>query len=159
MSMAPTVEKYLKEQHIPYDVLPHARTFSSIRSATAAHVSPHRVAKAVLLEDEEGYMMAVLPADRHVHLGTLRRELGRRLGLATEQEIASLFRDCDLGAIPPLGEAYGVDVVVDDELANESDIYFEAGDHEELIHVRREDFLRLLSHARYVHFSTTAFSA
>lgn len=157
MAIATTVEKYLKDQHVPYDVLPHMRTGSSIRTATAAHVSPHRVAKAVLLEDEQGYVMAVLPADRHVHLGTLRRELGRRLGLATEQEIANLFRDCDVGAIPPLGEAYGLTVVVDDELMGESDIYFEAGDHEELIHVRREDFMRLLPHARYARFSTAAF--
>jgi len=106
MAIAQTLEKYLNERQIPYDLVNHAKTGSSLRSASMAHVPAHQVAKAVILEDDSGYLMAVLPAHRHVHVGTLSKCLGRKLGLATEAETRSIFPDCELGAIPPVGEAY-----------------------------------------------------
>ena len=106
-----------------------------------------------MLEDDAGYVMAVLPADRRVHLGALREQLGRRMGLATEQELGTMFQDCTLGAVPPVGEAYGIETVVDDELSEGGDVYFEAGDHEELVHLPREAFLLLHGQARRGHFS------
>jgi len=79
--------------------------------------------------------------------------LQRNLGLATENELAGLFKDCELGAIPPIGPAYGIEIVVDDSLLQEDDVYFEAGDHEELIHVSGKQFQDLVAGARHGHFS------
>lgn len=154
MAIAETLEKYLNERHVSYDLVNHAKTGSSLRSATTAHVPAHRVAKAVILEDDGGYLMAVLPAHRHVHLGTLSKCLGRKLGLATEDETRAIFPDCALGAIPPIGEAYGLPTVVDDELAEEPEIFFESGDHEELVHMKTYDFMQLLPNAQHERFAT-----
>lgn len=154
MAIAPTIENYLNNMAIPYQVLPHVRTGSSLRTATAAHVPARHIAKGVLLEDESGYLMAVVPANYHVHLGALRQQLGRQVGLATEQEVAELFKDCDRGAIPPVGEAYGIETVVDEDLMEAPEVYFEAGDHEELIRLEGDDFMRLNARARRGHFCT-----
>ncbi len=152
MAIATTLENYLRDKHVPFDMLPHPKAMTSLRTALAAHIPPHQMAKAVLLEDEMGYVMAILPADRRVHLGALRVQLGRTMGLATEPELGAMFKDCALGAIPPLGAAYGIEAVVDDELMEGSEVYFEAGDHEGVVRMRRDDFLRLLGPARHGHF-------
>lgn len=153
MALAKTVEHYLDDNNVSYDLLPHSRTSTSIKTASAAHVPAHQIAKGVMLEDEAGYVMAVLPADRRVHLGAVREQLGRRMGLATEPELGPMFKDCAPGAVPPVGEAYGIETVLDDELAEGGDVYFEAGDHEELVHLERESFLILHGQARRGHFS------
>ena len=150
-----TVQKYLNTMQIPFDVVYHEKTLSSMRTALLAHVPPQRIAKAVLLADGGGYLMAVLPADRHVHLGVLREQLGRHIGLATEREVMDLFGDCELGAIPPVGGAYGLDMIVDDELMEQPELYFEAGDHEELIRISRESFLKMFKDTPHWHFGRT----
>jgi Ala-tRNA(Pro) deacylase len=154
MTIATTLENYLRYMQVPFEVLPHPKAMTSLRTATAAQIPPHQMAKAVVLEDDMGYMMAIVPADRRVHLGALREQLGRTMGLATEPDLGSMFKDCALGAIPPLGAAYGIEAVIDDELMEGSDIYFEAGDHEDVVRMRRGDFLRLLrsaQHGRFCH--------
>lgn len=152
MTMAATVQRYLDDRHVSYDLITHARTGSSMRTASVASISPHRLAKAVILEDEEGLLMAVLPANRHVRLGALRRQLGRDIGLATEPALGTRFADCELGAVPPMGEAYGMRTIVDDELEEEPEIYLEAGDHEALVRLSRDDFARLMQTAEHGHF-------
>lgn len=147
MSIAVSVERRLRQMGVSFDVIEHQHTSNSTHSAQAAHVPGHQLAKCVVLEDEQGYVMAVLPATRRVDLGTLHRRLGRKLGLATEHEIASLFGDCELGAIPPLGDAYGIDVIVDQRLIGLEDVYFESGDHRGLVHVSGRDFLKLMGDA------------
>jgi Ala-tRNA(Pro) deacylase len=97
--------------------------------------------------------MAVVPGDRHVGVETLSSKLGRELTLADESRIAPVFKDCDLGAIPPLGPAYGMETIVDDSLVGLPEIYFESGDHEDIIRVDGEQFLLMLSPARHGQFS------
>ncbi len=140
MGIAITLENYLAQRGVDYDVVTHTRTPSASRSAQAAHVSGERVAKTVVLHDAEGYVLAVLPATHRLELDAVQQLLERRLSLATEGEIADLFGDCDLGAIPPVGAAYGLDVVVDDSLVGQPEIYFEAGDHTSLVHVDARHF-------------------
>ncbi len=152
MTMAATVKRYLDDHHIAYDLTTHLRTGSSLRTATVASISPHRLAKAVVLEDGDEYLMAVLPADRRVQLGTLRTQLGRNVGLATERDVAARFPDCALGAVPPLGPAYGMQTIVDDELDREPEVYLEAGDHEALMRLSHDDFHRLMQPALHGHF-------
>jgi Ala-tRNA(Pro) deacylase len=152
MAIAITLQEYLDKSGIEYDVLPHAHTETSFDTAQKTHIPPEQVAKSVILEDEDGYLMAVIPASHHIELGQLSRQLERRLGLATEDELSDLFGDCVLGAVPPIGEAYHIEVVMDDSLEKCPDVYFEAGDHTDLIHVRGPAFLQLMQHARHGHF-------
>jgi len=153
MAVAATLQEYLNRWGIEYEVVPHARADSSLAAAEAAHVSGSKLAKCVVTEDYRGYLMVVLPADHEVEFSRLDEALDRRLALATEEELADIFTDCELGAIPPLGEAYGVDVALDSSLAACDDVYFEAGDHVELIHLSGEDFRDLMAGAEHGKYS------
>lgn len=156
MALATTVEQYLDSHHIPYEILNHPRTPTSLKAAEAAEIEADCLAKAILLEDDSGYMVAVLPATRHLKLRKLCQEVGRDLHMATEGEINQLFKDCDVGAVPPLGPAYGLETVLDDSLSGHVDIFLEAGDHERLIHVKTADFMQLMHDARHGHFTAPA---
>jgi Ala-tRNA(Pro) deacylase len=96
--------------------------------------------------------MAILPASRRVSLESLERQLHRKLELASEEELAGLFEDCEVGAIPPVADPYGMPAVIDDCLWNLSDVYFEAGDHEDLIHLSGEAFQTIQVHAHHGSF-------
>ena len=102
-----------------------------------------------MLEDERGYVMAILPASQRIALPRLNHTLRRTLELASEAEIARLFADCEIGAVPPLGAPYGIPTVIDDSLLNLPEVYFEAGDHEDLVHMRGAAFLTLLAGSRH----------
>ena len=153
MAMAMTLRDYLGRWGVEYEVLPHPHTSSSLETAEAAHVPGDQLAKCVILEDYRGYLMVVVPASHEVEFSMLDDQLDRRLALATEEELADIFTDCELGAIPPLGEAYGVDVAIDDSLVGCENIYFEAGDHAELVRLRGEDFRDLMAGAEHGQYS------
>jgi Ala-tRNA(Pro) deacylase len=151
--MSATVQEYLQQQGIPYELVHHPHTQSSMDAAGAAHVPAAKIAKPVILEDEAGYLMAVVPAHHHVQLKKVNELLNRNMGLATEQEIKSLFNDCEEGAIPPLGQAYGLETIFDDCLGECPDLYLEAGDHEDFIHLNSDDYLKLMSQAPHASIS------
>ena len=153
MATASRVEDYMMRHGLHCDVLTHPHSHSSMETAELARVPGDRVAKSVILEDDVGYVMAVLPSTYHVRLGKLSRELNRRLRLANEDELARLFTDCETGAIPPLGLAYGMPTIVDDSLALQSEIYCEGGDHETLLHMNRDAFMALMEHADHARFA------
>lgn len=152
MSIAPQLRQFLDEAQADYDIVDHRPTQSALDSARSANIPAQRLAKAVLLDtDEEEHLLAVIPADRRVELSELRSELGRKPRLSNEAEIGKLFRDCEVGAVPPVG--YGVTTIIDDSLDQQPDLYFEAGDHKSLVHMRREQFSRLTKGARHGQFS------
>lgn len=153
MAIAPTVIDFLQRHGVSYAVLAHPHTERTRDTATQAHVAPGRLAKAVVLADEAGFVMVVIPGNRHVSLNTVSGKLGRRLELVPEDRIAPVFRDCEAGAIPPLGAAYGMNTVLDDHLVGLPEVFFEAGDHLEVIRVRGDEFVRLLADARHGQFS------
>lgn len=153
MSVAKTVVDYLDQRAVPYAVIAHPPTPSTRDTASRSRLPPESIAKAVVLTDGQGYVMAVVPANRYLNVHTLNRKLHRHLRLANEESLRRLFRDCAHGAIPPLGPAYGMPTVVDDHLVGQAHIYFEAGDHEELIRVSGEEFIALLRSARYASFT------
>jgi len=153
MALSKTVVGFLQQYQIPYTVVHHPRSFSMRETARAAQVPPEQIAKAVILTDRQSYVMAVVPGDKHVELNKLSEKLGRRLELAQEYRTAPVFRDCELGAIPPIGPAYGMETVVDDGLVGQEEICFVGGDHEELVCVDGDQFLRLLKEARHARFS------
>jgi len=147
MSIARSVADYLGKRGVRYEVLPHRPTHLSLESAHVAHVPPECLAKAVVLCDDQGYVMAVTPADHRLHLGALHHRFGRPLGLATEQDLRRLFKDCAPGAVPPLGALYGMEVIIDEALDGRPEIYFEGGNHRDLVRVSGEDFRRLVPDA------------
>lgn len=152
MAMALTLWEYLKEHDIDYDVRAHPHSGGSMETAAAAHVPGDQLAKSVVLEDEDGYVMAVLPSTCRLQLGMLHKQLHRTLGLATEAELEGLFKDCEIGAIPPIGRAYGMETIWDESLADCEDVYFEAGDHTGLVHLSGTEFRKLmegLPHGRF----------
>jgi Ala-tRNA(Pro) deacylase len=153
MTIAARVQHYLDDCGVDYEILEHARTMTSMRTAEAGHISGERLAKAVVLKSDGGYTMAVLPASCHLRLGEVQDYLDRPVGLATEAEVGQLFADCDFGAIPAVGGAYGLEMIVDDSLAEQPDVYFEGGDHLSLIHVNAAAFQRLTADARHGRFS------
>jgi Ala-tRNA(Pro) deacylase len=152
MSIAPTLQRHL-DSNVTYDVITHETTMSSTRTAQACHVPGDALAKAIVLRRDGGYMLAVLPSSHHIRLGDLKREIGEDVGLANEGEIRPLFPDCALGAVPPVGECYGLDVIVDDSIREPPDVYLEGGDHMTLVHVDRAQFARLMAEARHGRFS------
>lgn len=147
MTMTTTLQQYLASNSVAYDIVPHRMTFSSMNTAQSVHIHGELMAKPVILEDETGYLMAVVPANRHVKISKLNKILNRKMVLASETELSHLFTDCDLGAIPPIASAYGMACIVDDELLDCPDIYFEAGNHQELVHINGRDFKRLMKGA------------
>lgn len=153
MAVAMSLQAYFETHPLAHEAVRHRRTESSQRTAAAVGQPGNTVAKSVLLRDEEGYVLAVLPATHRLQLGQLRRWLRRNVGLATEREVAVLFADCEIGAIPPAGPLYHVDTVVDDALLDQPEVYFEAGDHEHLIHMNMQDFRTLLGDAAHHRFS------
>jgi Ala-tRNA(Pro) deacylase len=153
MAIALTLRQYLAEHRVDYDVVPHAPTVTSMRTAEASHVPGDCLAKAVLLKEDGGYLLAVLPASHHLSLDDLEARLDRPVEFATEREIETLFRDCALGAVPPIGAAYGVHVIIDDGIANQPEIYFEGGDHTTLVHMTGAQFARLTSGSAHGVFS------
>jgi len=153
MPVASRISAYLAEQDADFDVVDHPHSSTSIESAQLAHIPGDRIAKSVVLADERGYLLAVLPASCKVDLGELHRLTNRNLGLVTEYELGALFDDCEPGAVPPFGNVYDIDTIVDESLVEQSDVYFEAGDHERLIHMSAETFENLLGDARHSEFS------
>jgi Ala-tRNA(Pro) deacylase len=153
MAIATALKDYLEDHGIAYEVVTHPEAMSMVETARRAGLPAVCVAKAVVLEDRQGYLLAAVPAANRVAFRELEEALSRRLELATEAEIASLFRDCDIGAVPPVGDAYGMDVVVDDALCDQSEVYFEGGDHHSLVHVSHDEFGRLMGRARHARIS------
>jgi Ala-tRNA(Pro) deacylase len=153
MAIADTVKNYLAQKSVDYDMVSHPHTGSSHESAAASHVRDDHVAKAVIVKDAAGYAMVVIPASHWVETKHLHRELDRDFELVQEDELAPLFPDCESGAVPPLGPAYEIETFMDEALAALANVYFEAGDHEHLVHTSGDDFRQLLSGVRHGHFS------
>ncbi|MFC1338462.1 MAG: YbaK/EbsC family protein [gamma proteobacterium symbiont of Phacoides pectinatus] len=155
MAIAKRLLSYLREKEVGYLLLPHPRSGSSMETAERAHVPGDALAKGVLVRDGERYTLVVVPSDYHIELERLRMLLGRDVDMASEPELEAFFSDCERGAVPPIGPAYGVETLWDPEtsLGREPQVYFEAGDHEHLVCVTGEQFHELLSPAVRGRFS------
>tara|TARA_B100000315_G_C14476885_1_gene541052 strand:- start:146 stop:616 length:471 start_codon:yes stop_codon:yes gene_type:complete len=153
MACSDTVKRHLSDKGVQFEVVSHSRTGGSMETAAAAHVSGEGLAKAVVLKDKDGHLVAVIPATHKLELGKLNESLGRSLEMAAEVEFADLFKDCDLGAVPPLAGAYGLDAVIDEGFTGMENVYFEGGDHSSLIKVSGADFQKLMAEADSGSFS------
>ena len=153
MSIAASLQNHLSQKHIAYDVVAHAPTMTSVFTAEASHVPADQVAKGVVVHAGNRYVLAVLPASRRISRVDLKAELGENFALASETELERLFGDCARGAVPPIGEAYGLDAVVEASICNQPDVYFEGGDHATLVHVSQAQFAELTGAAPHIRFA------
>jgi Ala-tRNA(Pro) deacylase len=153
MAVASRLEAFLAARNVPYDLLSHPRTESSSRTAQAAHIPGSCLAKSVVVQRGGDYAVAVIPSTHRIELGSMKEQLGSEVSLATEAEIGRLFEDCELGAVPPIGAAYGLPVLLDESLADAGEVYFEGGDHTTLVHMSGEQFRELMTDARLGRFS------
>jgi Ala-tRNA(Pro) deacylase len=143
MPISTRIKNHLEENHIPYLPLSHPSAYTSQGAAAVMHVSGREVAKSVVVQAGKQYYLVVLPASYHVKPEKLADVLGHPVRLATEAEFSSLFPDCELGAMPPLGELYGLPVYADESLAADKEILFNAGTHRDAIRMSYDDFVRL----------------
>lgn len=153
MSLSPRLADYLQRHQVRYELCPHPHSRTSAQTARLAHVPEHQLAKSVILEDDAGCVMAVVPADSRVRIGEVARLLGRHDLHLAEPRIAKLFSDCEVGAVPAPGMAWGVETVVDDDLDENAEVYIEAGDHEVLLRMSGEQFKALMREAKRGRFS------
>jgi Ala-tRNA(Pro) deacylase len=153
MGIPVTVAKYLLDHQVAYDLVPHPHTETAHASAIESGIPADRVVKAVVIKGNDGFKLAVLPASRHIQFEQLRQLLGHEVNLAGEEQAETLFVDCEPGSVPAFGAAYGLDVVVDDSLTKQSDLYIEGGDHANLIHLSGSSFQTLMQGARHGHFT------
>jgi Ala-tRNA(Pro) deacylase len=154
VTIALTLQVYLDRKGVEYDLVEHRPTRSSMSTARACHIAARCLAKGVVLRRRDGYLLAILPTSRHVQLRKLKAALGEELTLATEHELDQLNPDCAHGAVPPIGECYGLDVVIEDSVCDQPEVYFEGGDHATLVHISQAQFARLTRGALHGNFST-----
>lgn len=147
------IETYLQARKVPYELVFHKRTTSSLDTAHTAHLDARRVAKAVLLEGDGCFMAALIPADQEIRLGHLTQEYGPHIRLADEAAICNVFSDCVPGVVPGLPPAWGIETLWDDELMAQPDVYLDAGDHERLIHLDTYYLRVLFAEMPHCHFS------
>ena len=139
------LRQFLDENHVKYIVITHSKAYTSQGIAASAHISGNELAKTVMLQKDGELCMAVLPASKQVDLTEFAKLTGSKdVALASEREFRDRFPDCEVGAMPPFGNLYGVPVFVDNSLTFDSEIAFNAGSHLELIKLAFRDFERLV---------------
>ncbi|WP_072396821.1 YbaK/EbsC family protein [Hyphomicrobium sp. CS1GBMeth3] len=153
MGISLSLQQFLDNRGVNYDVMSHAPTKHSLATAQVCHIPEDNLAKGILLRRRDGYLLAIVPASRKVGLSELGEWLDQPIGLATEEEVTSVFADCEPGSVPPVASAYGLQAVMDDSLEGFEHIYFEGGDHCTLVHVTGREFHRLMSSVPHARFS------
>ena len=139
------LRQFLDSQDIKYITISHSPAYTAQLIAAAAHLPGKGVAKTVMIKLDGKMVMVVLPAPYKVDLQLLEDATGaEQVELATEREFRELFPECELGAMPPFGNLYGLDVYVAKKLTEDTEIAFNAGTHTELIQLAYADFERLV---------------
>lgn len=134
----------LEESAVDYERIPHPRAYTAQRLAAVEHVKGRNHAKVVMVKTSKGLLMTVLPSDRRVDLERLADIEGDDVELAKEEEFAPLFPDCDLAALPPFGDLYGLPVLMDESFKEGDLVVFEAGTPHDAIKLDHDDFIHLM---------------
>jgi Ala-tRNA(Pro) deacylase len=139
------LKKYLDDNNVPYVTITHSQAFTAQQVAASAHIKGKEMAKTVIIKINDKLAMAVLPATYHVDFHLLKEVTGNEdVVLAHESEFKEIFDDCELGAMPPFGNLYNMEVYVAQSLTEDVEIAFNAGSHSELIRMKYSDFERLV---------------
>lgn len=139
--LTPKIQHYLSEHQTKYHLMSHMPAYTASQTAELAHVSGKKMAKSVVLKADGKFIMMLVPANQTLNLKEFSKWLGvKKLELASESEFETLFPECEMGAMPPFGHLYHMDVFVEDTLAAQENITFNAGTHTDLIEMAFEDF-------------------
>lgn len=148
------LKEFLDSHNIKYLSISHSPAYTAQEIAASAHIPGKELAKTVIVKLDNKMAMAVLPASHKVDFGLLRQATGASsIELASEQEFKDMFPECQVGAMPPFGNLYGMEVFVAESLAEDAEIAFNAGSHIELIRLPYKDFERLVK-PKVVNFSS-----
>jgi len=139
------LKEFLDGHNVKYVTISHSRAFTAQETATSAHIPGKELAKTVMVKIDGKMAMAVLPASYKVDFDLLKKATGSsKVEIAGEKEFKDLFPGCEVGAMPPFGNLYGMDVFVARSLAEDEEIAFNAGSHRELVKMAYKDFERLV---------------
>ena len=139
-----TLKSFLDKKQVKYFSIVHSRAYTALEIAESAHVSGKMLAKTVVIKKDKQLAMVVLPAHHHVNFKQLYDLVGTEVHLAKESEFKNAFADCDVGAMPPFGNLYGMEVFFAKSLLEQSHIVFNAGSHAELIQLDLGDYMSLV---------------
>ena len=155
VTISSKLENYLQQRKVEYQVVTHPHSEYSIETAKKAHVPGDALAKGVLVKDDDGYLLVVVPADYHIELESLHKLLRQEVAMVDEATLEEVFSDCELGAVPPIGMAYGVKTIWDPKssLGKQDEVFFEAGDHQSLVCMSGVQFHELMAPAERGEFS------
>lgn len=138
--------EYLDEQGVKYSVVRHSPAITASEIAQAAHISGRNLAKTVIVKADGRLAMAVLPSTDQINIEQLAKDLGAaEVRLAEEDEFKDRFPDCEVGAMPPFGNLYHMDVFVSPHLTQDELIAFNAGTHDEIAQMSYTVFERLVN--------------
>ena len=147
--LAPRLQNFLNDNHVDYKSINHTPAYTAQEIAERAHISGHRLAKPVIIKADDKFIMMIEPADSRLNLKKMQQWLGaKKIELATESEFREWFPECEVGAMPPFGNLYNMEVYMDDWLAKNDTIAFNAGSHEDLIEMSFQDFELLVKPKR-----------
>lgn len=133
--------EYLDDNDKKYVVIKHSKAFTAQEVAASAHIPGREMAKTVILKVDGDLKMLVLPSTHDVDFDQVKEQLGAsEVALATEDEFSSMFPDCEVGAMPPFGNLYDMEVLVAESLTEDEEIAFNAGTHRELVRMAYQDF-------------------
>ncbi|PJE80389.1 hypothetical protein CI610_00621 [invertebrate metagenome] len=144
MPIAQTLQHFLQDARIDYQLVTHPYSERALHTATSAQIPVSSMTKAIILNDTEGYVMAVIPSTNRLVLHWINVCMDRNLHMVREKELTHLFPDCAPGAVPAVGAAYNMTTCWDDELSYMPDIYIEGGNHIELVQLARKYYKKLL---------------
>jgi Ala-tRNA(Pro) deacylase len=146
MSIPKSIREYLDSREVWYQYCTHSLAYTAQGVAHAQHISGKEMAKVVIVVAGGRKVMTVVPGHHRIDLGELGKLLGAEdVRLATEEEFKGDFADCEVGAMPPFGNLYQLEVLVDESLASHADITFNAGTHIETIQMHYADYEKLVS--------------
>lgn len=144
MNISNCLKLYLDRHHISYQLVSHRFTDTAFNAAKSAHITAACMVKGVLLHDDKGYLMAAISANKDIDLENVNTRLRRKLSLVEENTLVCILNDCKKGAVPALGEAFGIPTIWDKDLVYQPGFYIEAGNHEDLIRLSYFDFMALM---------------
>ena len=143
--LSPSIRKYMHTHNIPYKTISHPRAYTASQCAQAAHIKGNHFAKSVVVKLDGKFALVAIPANTRLNLDLLKKETrAKRAEIAKEFEFQNKFTDCEVGAIPLLGELYNMEVYLADSLAHQEWFVFNAGNHDQLLKIKGNDFLKLV---------------
>lgn len=148
------IQRLLEQHQASYRLVRHRPTRTLLQAAAASEIDTRQLVRAVLLADEQGLLMAVLPAEHILDFAAIEALLGRKLSPVPVEQLHQVFSDCEPRCCPPAAAAYGLEAILDEQVDTGGEIFFEAGSHSSLIRIDGPEFRHLLGEPRRGRFSS-----